>query len=126
MSGSAKGRTFPKTGRILPGADRVGDLSSPYAAVIAATLKQELQRGASVKTIMKWTGAGERTVKVWLTGTSGPRGDHLIGLLAASDAVLDRVLALAGRDAVLDRQKLELFQSHLDELSTKISQMLNR
>jgi hypothetical protein len=34
---------------------------------------EELARGASIKTIMAWAGAGERTVKEWLAGSNAPR-----------------------------------------------------
>jgi hypothetical protein len=37
--------------------------------------------GMSTKTVMNWTSAGERTVKGWLSASSGPRGGHLIELM---------------------------------------------
>jgi hypothetical protein len=43
-----------------------------FAQAIAGALKEELARGASIKTIMSWTGAGERTVKEWLAGSNAP------------------------------------------------------
>ena len=36
---------------------------------------------AATKTLMRWTGAGERTAKAWLAGISGLSGGHLISLL---------------------------------------------
>jgi hypothetical protein len=37
-----------------------------HARAIAEALKEELGRGPSIKTVMAWTGASERTVKGWL------------------------------------------------------------
>ena len=50
---------------------------------------------------MRWTTANERTVKNWLAGTRGPRGDHLIDIIRHSDAVLNAVLRMAGREDAL-------------------------
>jgi hypothetical protein len=55
---------------------------------------------------MRWTGANERTVKNWLAGTSGPSGEHLIGLITHSDEVLDVLLRSANRMHSLAAQKL--------------------
>nr|MCV4210150.1 hypothetical protein [Roseomonas sp. SXEYE001] len=50
-----------------------------------------------VKTIMRWTDVTERTVKAWRSGTSIPRGDHLIELMRHSDEVFAAVLKLSRR-----------------------------
>src|SRR5215470_9456536 len=34
----------------------------------------------AVKTVMRWTGASEGTVRNWFLGSSGPNGQHLIAL----------------------------------------------
>lgn len=65
---------------------------------------------------MAWTSANERTVKDWMAGTSGPRGNHLIDIIRHSDAFLGVVLGLAGREdamavidlAVLRRRPIEM------------------
>ena len=87
---------FPKTGKNLPGQSRPSDV---YAEAIAEALRTEL--GAThraTKTLMRWTGASERTAKNWLSGRCGPSGYHLIQLARESDIVLATVLALAGRN----------------------------
>jgi hypothetical protein len=87
---------FPKTGNKLP---RRGRPSDVYADAIAEALRTEL--GAThraTKTLMRWTGASERTVKNWLAGRCGPSGYHLIKLAKESDIVLATVLALAERN----------------------------
>jgi len=42
----------------------------------------------AIKVTMRWTGAGERTVKNWFAGRNGPNGQHLVELLRRSDEVL--------------------------------------
>ncbi|MFH5927276.1 hypothetical protein [Roseomonas xinghualingensis] len=46
---------------------------------------------------MRWTDVTERTVKAWRSGTSIPRGDHLIELMRHSDEVFAAVLKLSRR-----------------------------
>lgn len=90
------GNSFLDMGRTVqhpraPGADA-------YAAMIAAALRKELRSTCRViKTAMRWTGASERTVKLWLAGQVGPNGQHLIGLIRNSDDVFDGLLALTHR-----------------------------
>jgi hypothetical protein len=93
---------LPKKGKVLPsgsGPDRGG---THYAEIIAIALRAEL--GAShraIKTVMRWTGASERTAKNWFGGDIGPNGQYLIRLLRESNAVLETVLAASGRAEAL-------------------------
>lgn len=87
---------FPKTGRKFPGPLRTND---SYAGAIADALRTELgQTHRATKTLMRWTGASERTAKNWLSGCCGPSGHHLVHLVRQSDTVLAALLALAGRN----------------------------
>ena len=87
-----KGKTFPRNGH-----DSLG--SRGYAEEISRSLRSELGGShQSVKTVMKWTRANERTIKNWLAGTNGPSGEHLIALIEHSDEVCCLVLRLAGRN----------------------------
>jgi hypothetical protein len=73
-----------------------------FGRLIAAALKTEL--GAThqaIKTVMRWTGASERTVKHWFAGTYRPRGEHLIALARHSDKVLDAFLIVADRGPIV-------------------------
>jgi hypothetical protein len=36
---------------------------------------------------MGWTCASERTIKNWLDGSHGPRGEHIIEVIRPSDAI---------------------------------------
>ena len=69
-----------------------------YRRAISDALRRELgQTHQAIKTVMRWTGAGERTVKYWLSGERGPSGEHLIQLAMHSDAVLMMILTMADR-----------------------------
>ena len=90
---------FPKKGKILPSDAQTTADGVSYANEISLALRFELGGShRSVKTIMQWTTANERTIKNWLAGTSGPCGDHLVDLIRHSDAVFSAVLRLAGRE----------------------------
>jgi hypothetical protein len=70
-----------------------------YAVVIAAALRQDVGgTHRAIKTVIRWTGASERTVKYWFAGTNGPKGEHLIALAHHSDAVHEAFSRLAGRE----------------------------
>jgi len=88
---------LPKKGIVFPSAQDLG----PYSRAIAYALKCELgSTHQAIKIVMGWTGAGERTVKNWLSGVSGPSGDHLVELMRHSDHVLEVMLVLSGRPRV--------------------------
>ncbi len=93
---------LPKTGKSLPKGSRRKQTGLDFNKRIAAALRAELgSTHQAVKTVMRWTGASERTVKNWLDGTHGPSGDHVVVLIRHSDEVLKALLAMAGRDSAL-------------------------
>jgi hypothetical protein len=109
-----KGRKLHQKGRTLHASGGDGGGEDAYAATLAAALRSELGgMRAAAKTLMRWTGAGERTAKAWLAGISGPSGDHLISLLRHSDAVFATVLRMSGRAARSGRDDLALARRHL-------------
>ena len=86
---------LPKKGKMLH--LWVGVTKSPkdYAELIAEALKMEHgDTHRSIKTIMRWTEASERSVKNWLSGESGPSGYFLMRLFVKSAAVRALVLEL--------------------------------
>jgi hypothetical protein len=94
MSFPKKGRIFPKKGNNFLGEDG----ATRYSAVIAAALRREVGgTHRAAKTVVRWTGASERTVKNWIAGATGPRGEHLIALARESDAVFEAFLLLTGK-----------------------------
>jgi hypothetical protein len=73
----------------------------PYPAAVASALQRQLGgTRQAVKTVMRWTGASERTVKNWFAGDNGPSGRHLAALARHSDEILGAFLDLAGRPHV--------------------------
>jgi hypothetical protein len=78
-----------------------------YPETVAHALQRQLGgTHQAVKTVMRWTGAGERTVKNWFAGSSGPSGQHLAALVRHSDEVFAAFLALGGRQQVAVAIKL--------------------
>lgn len=108
---------FPKKGKVFPGPNRPGGQALSYAATVAAALREGVgDTHQAVKTVMRWTGADERTIKNWFAGTNGPSGTHLITLLQHSDEVLEACLFLAGRERIISNRRSLEVQKKLWEL----------
>ena len=102
-----KGKVFPKKGKVLPDAGGGADRQAIYAMTIAKALREEFGRAPNAtKTVMRWTGASERTVKNWFAGSNGPTGEHLLELLRHSDPVHDALVNVTGRKKVITTAKL--------------------
>jgi hypothetical protein len=85
-----------------------------YAAGIARALKMELgETHQATKTLMRWTNANERTVKNWMAGSSGPRGEHLVALVKHSDLALAAFLGMAERPHALTAAELPVLRQKL-------------
>lgn len=112
MSVQAMGKVVPKKGKRLPSSGT--DLSAAYARAVAEVLATELKgTHRAIKTVAKWTGVSERTAKNWLSGRRGPSGPHLVALLGQSDALLEQILALAGRGPILELRRLDTVKEAL-------------
>ena len=112
---------FPKTGRRFPGREQQSD----YASSIADALRAELGDGhEAIETLLRWTGANERTTKNWLSGTNGPSGDHLLQIMRNSDIVFECVLGLVDRRVVLSHRKLEEVHNALQATAQLLSEMI--
>ena len=115
------GRTFPRSSGTVEKSD-----GYDYTAVIAETLREAFGKtGRSVKTVMAYTGAGERAVKNWFEGKNCPNGENLVELVRHSDEVLEALLSMAGRDDILAgkllvdaRDRLAEMLEIIDELQT--------
>ena len=108
---------LPKKGIVLPNRNHAESAELSYAAAVAAALRADLGvTHQATKTVMQWTGAGERTVKNWLGGHSGPSGQHLVSLLRHSDPVLEALLRLAGRTPAIAATRLVEVREKLREL----------
>lgn len=114
--------SFPKKGKFFPketGYSGHGEAvqGSCFAAEIAAALKRSLGDSRSgAKTVAAWTGANEKTVKNWFSGTYGPSGEHLVALARHSDEVLVTFLAMAGREDLMIAINLETAERAIAEL----------
>lgn len=85
-----------------------------FLGLIAIALRNELGGSRrTIKTIMGWTGASERTVKHWLSATHSPSGENLVKLARHSDEVFELVLLLSDRRPVLTTVSLVRLRSHL-------------
>lgn len=112
--GTKKGNKLHEKGNMLPFSVDAPCVQAMYAAALAAVLRDEVSGpGISAKTIMRWTGASERAVKGWLRGERGPSGEHLIGLIANSDAVAAAVFRLARREMPVHAQMVARAREHL-------------
>jgi hypothetical protein len=97
----------------------------PYPAAIAYALRKQLgTTHQATKIVMGWTGAGERTVKNWLAGISGPSGQHLVNLIRHSDDVLEALLILAGRRQIVAVQKVVEMRNKLAETVEEFDQLM--
>jgi hypothetical protein len=118
---------LPKKGKGFPRRDGKGGGGLSYAEAIAIALRHEL--GAThqaVKTVMRWTGAGERTAKNWLAGTRGPTGEHLLSLVRQSNAVLEAFLRLAGRESSWATLSLHEARTRLIEMLKNFDELLDQ
>ncbi len=116
---TVSGKTFPKSsGKV------VASEGYEFAAVIAETLRETFGgTRRSVKTVMAYTGAGERTVKNWFEGKNGPNGENLVELVRHSDEVLEALLLMAGRENILAGKLLVDARDKLVEMLEIINQL---
>lgn len=93
---------LPKKGRMLHPWNGLARSAKDYAELIAGALRQELgNTHRTVKTIMHWTGASERSVKNWLSGEFGPSGYFLMRLCVKSPAVRGLVMELLAEPDII-------------------------
>ena len=94
-----KGNQLHSKGNQLPFLRNAEEARECYAREIGNALRCEIAAtGRSAKDIMRWTRASERAVKGWISGRRVPSGEHLVPLMACSDAVFAAVLRVAGRE----------------------------
>ena len=96
-----------------------------YAAGISRALHLELgDTHQATKTLMRWTNANERTVKNWMAGNSGPRGEHLVALVKHSDLALAAFLGMAERPHALTASELPILRQQLQTVIEGIDSYL--
>lgn len=85
-----------------------------FRRLISVALLNELGGSRrAAKTVMRWTGASERTVKNWLAASHGPSGEHLVHLARHSDEIFELFLLMAERKPILTTASLMQLRSHL-------------
>lgn len=96
-----------------------------FGALISVALRNDLGgTHHATKTIMRWTGASERSVKNWLAGTYGPSGVHLVQLARHSDEVFHLFLLMAGRKPLVTNISLIRLRSQLTQTIERIDRHL--
>ena len=78
---------------------------------------------AVAKSLMRITGAGERTVKNWLEGKNLPSAENLINLASHSDEILYAFLFLADREHVAVNIELEAVRTKMIDLIGQIDEL---
>jgi hypothetical protein len=127
MSFRNKARKFrPVSGKTFPQSSARASAVEGYefVEVIAETLHEAFgETRRSVKTVMAYTGAGERTVKNWFEGKNGPNGENLVALVRHSDEVLEALLLMAGRVDILAGKMLVDARDKLIEMLEILDQL---
>ncbi len=109
---------FPKKGKVFPRSPGASNSTSAYLNAVAESLRADLgDTHQAVKTVARWTGANERTVKAWFAAKNA--------LLRNSDSVLITVLLLADRQAVVGKASLVAAREALFESLQAIDSILN-
>jgi hypothetical protein len=118
MSFTENDRIFQsKSGKTFPGRDG-DDAAGPgdFPAAVARALRAEFGTSpGSVKRVARLANANERAVRNWFEGKNGPSGAHLVVLMRHSDAVMEVMLRLSGRDGMLGTMVLADARSKLRE-----------
>jgi hypothetical protein len=126
MSLPVKGEVLPNLGKELHRASGRRRKRTEYSAAISEALKNNARSSShATKTLMRWTGAGERTVKGWLAGTNGPSGEHLVELIRKSDEVWDSLRRLAERRSI-EAPQLVALRSVLEAAVVSIDAILDQ
>ena len=126
MSVPLKGNSLPKSGKELHSPSRRRGRASAYSVAVSEALKIQLDGSShTTKKVMRWTGASERTVKGWLSGTNGPCGEHLVELMEKSDEVWDSLRKLTKRPSIEVRHLIAL-RASLEVALASIDAILDR
>jgi hypothetical protein len=114
------GKTFPEySGKIVIAKD------DTFKSVISKTLRDAYGgNGDAVKSLMRITDAGERTVKNWLEGKNAPNGENLIELACHSDEVLEAFLLMTDHREILTMKKLINARDTLVEIINLVDELV--
>src|SRR5688500_797372 len=118
---------FPKKGNVFPAPSGREGAEANYPVLVAMALRQNLGHShQAVKTVVRWTGASDRTVKNWFAATSGRSGEYLVALSRNSDEVFQALLMMAGRDGAIASARLLDIRCKLAATLEFIDSLTNR
>jgi hypothetical protein len=97
------------------------------ADAVAKALRSEFgHMSHATSTLMRWTGASERTAKNWLSGSYGPTSANLFLLARHSPAIRQLILRFAKMPPVLLSENLHGLRLSLIEAVAEIDVTLGR
>lgn len=111
-----KGKKFPPLG------DEITE--KEFADAVARALKIEF--GSSIhaaSTIMRWTGASERSAKNWLSGCHGPSGSNLLLLARHCASVRQMIFKLIGMPSLALTESLNAVRTLLESMIREIDDL---
>lgn len=95
-----------------------------FTEAIAQALRREYGHSpAAVKTVVRLTRTNPRAVRNWFAANNGPNGENLVVLVRHSEAVLETVLQLAGRQELVTARKLSGAREKLREMLEMIDDL---
>jgi pyocin large subunit-like protein len=126
MSLTGNDRNFQSNGgrNVRPGP--VGGAAPAFVSAIADALRADFgSMPSTMKTVARMTGANERTVRNWFEEKNGPSGEHLVVLMQNSEAVLQTVLRLSGREELLAAAGMARARAQLRETLGELDRLLS-
>ena len=115
--------SFPKTGKSFHGGSdgrMPPEHGETFAEMVSTVLRRSVEgRPSALKLVARWTGASERTVKNWFSGSCAPKGDHFRELVRHCPEMLEAFLISIDRQDHIVLTKLEQVEAALmDALAT--------
>jgi hypothetical protein len=115
-------KSFPKSSTAIN-----DSINYDVATVLSESLRESFGDSRAVaKSLMRITGAGERTVKNWLEGKNLPCAENLINLASHSDEILYAFLFLADREHIAVNIELEAVRTKMIDLVEHIDVMIGK
>jgi hypothetical protein len=108
-------------GTLVPNSD------GAFVMLVSAALRHDLGGSAQAsKSIMRWTGASERSARNWLLGDKAPNGRHLVMLARYSPSVWQLVLTMADRPTDAIAEDVFIAQAALSRAIAILTEMTSK
>ena len=106
------------SGTLVPNSD------GAFVSLVSAALRHDLGSSARAsKSIMKWTGASERSARNWLLGDKAPNGRHLVMLARHSPSIWQLILTMAEKPTVAIADDVVLAETALRRAIAILTEM---